>query len=165
MSVNLNNVSSLVIPEGEVAMISSGDTVLWRKPITNLADPTSPDWLIGYRLNGSGAPIAQEGKLVTNYISCAKGDVIYIKGASSFDAVVASDRIALYTANKAAHAIEYTLLFLTNAEDAVGGYLRKLGDGYYAFHLTSPTTKYIRCCFTVPESTESVIITKNEEIN
>ena len=165
MSVNLNNVSSLVIPEGEVAMISSGDTVLWRKPITNLADPTSPDWLIGYRLNGSGAPITQEGKLVTNYIGCAKGDVIYIKGALSFDANAASDRIALYTANKTAHAIGYTLQFLTNSEDAVSGYLRKLGDGYYAFHLTSPTTGYIRCCFTVPESIESVIITKNEEIN
>ncbi len=155
----------LSIPEGQVVQISSGDTVLWRKPITNLADPTSPDWLIGYRLNGSGAPIAQEGKLVTNYISCAKGDVIYIKGASSFDVNAASDRIALYTANKTAHAIEYTLVFLANAEDAVGGYLRKLGDGYYAFHATSPTTRYIRCCFTVPENVESVIITKNEEIN
>lgn len=165
MSVDLNNVSSIVIPEGDVSMISSGDTVLWRKPVTNLADPTSPDWMIGYRLNGSGAPIAQEGKLITNYISCAKGDVIYIKGASSFDAIAASDRIALYTANKTAHAIGYTLTFLTSAEDAVSGYLRKLGDGYYAFHATSPTTRFVRCCFTVPESIESVIITKNEEIN
>lgn len=165
MSVDFNNVSSLAIPECDVSMISSGDTVLWRKPVTNLADPTSPDWLIGYRLNGSGAPIAQEGKLITNYIGCTKGDAIYIKGASSFDASAASDRIVLYTANKTAHAVEYTLVFLTNAEDAVSGYLRKLGDGYYAFHATSPTTRYIRCCFTVPENVESVIITKNEEIN
>lgn len=46
---------------------------------TNLADPASADWLVGYRL-GSSSASELEGCLVTNYIPCKKGDVVRVKG-------------------------------------------------------------------------------------
>ena len=46
---------------------------------TNLADPSSADWLAGHRLGTSSAS-ASEGGLVTNYIPCKKGDVVRVKG-------------------------------------------------------------------------------------
>lgn len=45
----------------------------------NLADPTSDDWLTGYRL-GTSAPSSATDMYVTNYIPCKKGDVLRVKG-------------------------------------------------------------------------------------
>ena len=51
--------------------------------ITNLADPSSADWLADKRLNSSGSVATQEhhgtGGAVTNFIPCKAGDVIRVK--------------------------------------------------------------------------------------
>ncbi|MBQ9415149.1 MAG: tyrosine-protein phosphatase, partial [Clostridia bacterium] len=46
---------------------------------TNLADPTSADWLTGYRLNSSAQPTECEGSIVTNKVAVTDGDTIRIK--------------------------------------------------------------------------------------
>lgn len=53
--------------------------------ITNLADPTSADWIANSRLNSSGAVVATSYSetyqgAVTNFIPCKAGDVIRVKG-------------------------------------------------------------------------------------
>lgn len=52
------------------------DTVVY----TNLADPTSEEWLFGYRLRTSGEITSCENNYVTNVIPCKPGDVIRVKG-------------------------------------------------------------------------------------
>ena len=47
---------------------------------TNLADPTSTEWMAGYRLNSSSNPVAANATYLTNYIPCQEGDVIRVKG-------------------------------------------------------------------------------------
>ena len=50
---------------------------------TNLADPTSSDWLNDYRLSvSSGNPQACAGRMVTNFIPATKGDILRSKGFS-----------------------------------------------------------------------------------
>ena len=55
--------------------------------ITNLADPTSADWMENYRINSSGAPVFADAggnmgiiNSVANFIPCKNGDVIRVKG-------------------------------------------------------------------------------------
>ena len=49
--------------------------------ITNYADPTSSDWMTGYRLStSSGNGSALEGHILTNYIPAKMGDVVRVKG-------------------------------------------------------------------------------------
>lgn len=77
------NAKSAVIREGSVKKITDeSGTVLWQKPaaFTNLADPSSPDWLIDYRLNSSCGVTAASGYTVTNWMHCNKGDVLRVKG-------------------------------------------------------------------------------------
>lgn len=47
---------------------------------TNLADPTSEEWLFGYRLRTSGEITSCANNYVTNVIPCKPGDVIRVKG-------------------------------------------------------------------------------------
>ena len=74
MSVDFNNVSSLAIPEGDVSMISSGDTVLWRKPVTNLVP------LVGYTDDARWS--ASNGAIKTGVTgSVAVNEIAYTRSA------------------------------------------------------------------------------------
>lgn len=61
----------------EIGTIVHSDT-------TNLADPSSAEWLVNKRLNSSGAVVDAAaygaGGAVTNFIPCKNGDVIRVKG-------------------------------------------------------------------------------------
>ena len=52
---------------------------------TNLADTASGDWADDSRLNSSSEVVDCEGSCVTNWISCAGGDVIRVKGLDILD--------------------------------------------------------------------------------
>lgn len=47
--------------------------------VTNYADPTSSDWLTGYRLS-TDSTSALDGAIVTNYIPCKYGQIVTIEG-------------------------------------------------------------------------------------
>ncbi len=47
---------------------------------TNRADPTSSDWVVDKRMNSSAELVDATGCHTTNYFSCKKGDIIYVKG-------------------------------------------------------------------------------------
>lgn len=51
---------------------------------TNLADPSSPDWLTGQRLNSSCEVVAASATYVTNYIPVKQGDVVRIRGMNIY---------------------------------------------------------------------------------
>lgn len=53
---------------------------------TNLADTASEDWAVDSRLNSSASVVEYAGSCVTNWIECAKGDVIRVKGLNILDA-------------------------------------------------------------------------------
>ena len=49
--------------------------------ITNLADPTSTDWVEKRRINSSGSIVeAYAGSVIANFIPCKNGDVVRVKG-------------------------------------------------------------------------------------
>ncbi len=56
-----------------------GTITVGGKTFTNLADPTSADWLTNHRLSTSGTS-ALSGAIVTNFINASNTDVIRIKG-------------------------------------------------------------------------------------
>lgn len=124
---------------------------------TNLADPTSSDWIIGSRFNSSGVPTEESGTAITNYIggNLATGDVIRVKGMN-----LTSHRVQIYDKNKAQAS------------------LGKLSDsGYYFENITidstsasftikssMPANGYIRFSGLLIGTSADVIITRNEEI-
>ena len=126
---------------------------------TNLADPTSADWKTDFRLDSGGNPVSAVGKTVCNFIPCESGDVIYIKGTPSFG-TSGADRIAILDASKSSLDTQYTNVYLGNPTSTPTGYMRKISEGYYEFHVTSATAAYLRASF----DTSNVIITRNEVI-
>jgi len=72
------NLKELKTPRGNVVKVARAGEVLWekKKAYTNLADPTSPDWLVDYRVNSSGGVSAQAGYTTTNWMTCKKGDTL-----------------------------------------------------------------------------------------
>lgn len=51
---------------------------------TNLADPSSADWLNGQRLNSSGEAKPESVTYVTNYIPLKQGDVVRVRGLNIY---------------------------------------------------------------------------------
>ena len=62
--------------DGELTEIGT----LIHSSYTNLADPTSAEWMAGYRLNSSANVVAANATYLTNFIPCQEGDVLRIKG-------------------------------------------------------------------------------------
>lgn len=57
---------------------ASGDDTV---EVTNYADPTSPDWLTGYRLSTSStSSTGNTSDIVTNYVPCEYGEIVTIEG-------------------------------------------------------------------------------------
>lgn len=51
---------------------------------TNLADPTSADWLVGYRMSSGGEIKEESVTHVSNYIPVKAGDVVRVRGQNLF---------------------------------------------------------------------------------
>lgn len=87
--MDFSTVKSLIIPEGEVVQISSGDTILWKAGHTNLVPlSTEADGVTiynggkgykdGYRIRSGGAEAVLANTTITGYIPFVKGDKLYI---------------------------------------------------------------------------------------
>lgn len=158
-----SNVGKISIPTvtGDVVITVTAEATT--PSYTNLADSSSADWKTGYRLDSAGNPVAASGKTVCNYIPCAQGDVIYIKGTPSFD-TSGADRLALFGTTKNSLDTQYSVVYLTNDAYTHTGYMRKISEGYYEFHVTSSIAAYLRASFDTPSVASDIIITRNEVI-
>ena len=159
-----SNVGKISIPAvtGDIEITATAEATT--PSYTNLADPTSADWKDGYRLNSSGSPVAASGKTVCNFIPCAQGDVIYIKGTPSFD-TSGADRLSIFNSSKTSLDTQYSDVYLNNPTSSNVGYMRKISEGYYEFHVTSATAAYLRASFDTPSVASNIIITCNDVID
>ena len=101
--INFGDINGITIPEGEVAKITSGSTVLWKKPasVTNFADPTSSDWWVDSRVGSDGLRRDANGYHVTNYIGpLEEGDIVKVSG---MDFVNIPKQSAPYKSDKTMH--------------------------------------------------------------
>jgi hypothetical protein len=124
---------------------------------TNLADPTSADWLENTRISSSGFP-TQSGITTSNWIAVTKGDVVRIKGIDVNTHQYA--RVALFGSTKNLFS-SAKVSGLTSA-DATGVTYDTTGA---TFTVASTNAKFIRICGELKGAASDVIITKNEEIS
>ena len=163
---NYYSSGKIAIPNVTGDIVITATAVSSAPSYTNLADPSSDEWLVNKRLNSGGQPVDGAGKTCANSIACAAGDIIYVKGAPGFSLTTTNDRIAIFPEASPDDAMysEYGTVWINNAEDNTYGYLRKLADGYYALHINRAKVVKMRMCFNTPEDAASIIITRNEEI-
>lgn len=123
---------------------------------TNLADPTSSDWIDDVRLNSSGTTTDNAGTTATNYISAVKGDVIRVKG---LDMTASTARIAMYKSDK-------SVLFSTTMSSTSYVTDKSLTVELSSFKLafSNDTAAFVRFSAPLTGNSADVIITKNEEI-
>lgn len=118
---------------------------------TNLADPTSDEWLDGYRITTSNTVEPYAGVTLMNTIPCVKGDVIRVKGATT---VV----VAQYTDDG------YLNRSTINTSNTNFGSIVVDGD-YNQFTIAYSAVTSIRFYATLSGTAEDVIITVNQEIS
>lgn len=126
---------------------------------TNLADPTSEDWLNGYKISGAGAITAQSGKTLCNKIDCNTNDIIRVKGITFKDN---EDRYLFENTTGAGARYAY-ISVLPNISLSY-----TMEGDVYAFTILQKTFDgqgNIRFSFDTPTDASTVIITKNEEIS
>jgi hypothetical protein len=81
---------------------------------TNLADPTSADWLTGKRFSTSSISDASGG-IITNYIPAKNGDTVHVRGLNLLTTLGGSTvRIRLYNGSTVADDGAATVLHLKN---------------------------------------------------
>ena len=147
--------------DGKIAIPSvTGDVVITAIAVasapnyTNLADPTSSDWLTDNRLNSSGTGTSATGLDVSNYIAVTNGDVIRIKG---LDMTHASARIAGYNSSKA-------VLFSASLSATSYATNKTVGADESEFTLAYNGIAFLRVSGGLNSTANDVIITKNEPI-
>ena len=138
---------------------------------TNLADPSSVDWLVDTRLSTSSTS-AEEGTDTTNYIPCVYGDTIRVRNLGVGEA---NRRLGFYDADKTRSSVDtdYLQRLIANG----GGTYDANTDTYtftageywnpYSSQISHFTNiGYIRMCgkYKTGKTSADVIITVNEEI-
>jgi hypothetical protein len=129
---------------------------------TNFADPTSADWQPNMRLNSSGVLQTSTGALVTNYISCKKGDTIEVKGLT-LDATIPEGKHASIFVYHGDVTTPSETIYTSDATH-VDTYGITFANGITKFTLWNANTTKIRLQGT-PVSGEEVVITVNESIS
>ena len=162
-----------VLPDGYIYAYMKSTGVLY----TNLVDPSSEDWKLGYRINGSGVLVTTNANVLTTpYIPVKQGDILRVKGLNLFSEYIsgyACTAIA-YDENKAEIArIQPSINYADNSDygvkevftyaDGVYSYpILKLGNGTQ--QTNSENIAYIRIISVLSGTEDDVIITVNEEI-
>lgn len=126
---------------------------------TNLANPSSEDWLNGYKISGAGAIVAASGKTLCNKIDCNTNDVIRVKGVTFKSS---DDRYLIENTSGASAQYAY----ISALPNASLSYTME-GD-VYAFTILQQTFSgqgNIRFSFDTPTDANAIIITRNEEIS
>ena len=136
---------------------------------TNLADPSSADWLTNKRWGGSGAILDDPGHSCSNYVAIAHGDVIRFKGID-FAAVTNNARVAL-TEGTAMSPVSTQYVYVWNNFDAATMDVSyDEGEDCWKFTAkklhgpTGNTYDHIRWYFPTPSDLSTIIITRNEVI-
>ena len=156
---------------------------LARKGYTNLADPTSEDWVTGDWLTGSGEFRGGDGGdgrgTVTNYIPVTKGDVLRFKGFYREVLIGGYNPVLVwYDENK----VRVTSQWLQTSSVGTSGGLpvsavydengvmthtvliRGDTNEQYVYNNICDRVKYVRICAIRTAPLEDVVITVNEEI-
>ena len=135
----------------------------------NLADPTSSDWLTGYRLSTSSTS-QLAGAITTNYIPCKYQDVIYIKGLDVRTISTGNARYHMCGADKSLIIADagYTTDLITQGYASVDGDVIRITAGMIAASAGSFTNEvvYQRFCGTLMAgyTDADVVITVNQPI-
>ena len=126
---------------------------------TNLADPSSEDWMNGYKISGAGAIAAASGKTVCNKIDCNTNDVIRVKGVTFKSS---DDRYRMENTSGSAASYAY-ISVLPNVSLSY-----TMEGDVYAFTILQQAFSgqgNIRFAFDTPTDASAIIITRNEEIS
>ena len=127
---------------------------------TNLANPSSEDWMNGYKISGSGTIVAASGKTLCNKIDFNTNDVIRVKGVTFKEG--GQDRYLFENMSGAGAPYAY----ISSLPNASLSYTME-GD-VYAFTILQQTFSgqgNIRFSFDTPTDASAIIITRNEEIS
>ena len=119
---------------------------------TNLAEPTSAEWLANHRITSNGVVEAHTGTTLVNTISCAEGDVIRVKGMTGI--ITGMYKSGVWYARKTVNA--------TNFGDQVTEVI--LNGDYTEFTQVWPDVTSLRFYGALSGTANDVIITVNEEI-
>ena len=143
---------------------------------TNLADPTSEDFLENYRINSSGSVVAATNGWVTNWIPATRGDVIRLKGfdITFLDQGSGSAGKALGADSNKANGVQvwtYQIYDGSNTQNAINQVVKENGIQTYTVLLGgdgeqygATDVQYVRFAGNVTGNVEDVVITVNEEI-
>lgn len=149
-----NGVISIANVTGNIVITAAAAEIVAK--YTNLADPTSSDWLENTRISSSGFP-AQSGITTSNWIPVTKGDVVRIRGIDVNTNQYA--RVALFNSSKG--LLSSAKVSGITSADATGVTYDTTGA---QFTIASTNAKYIRICGELNGTSADVIITVNEEI-
>lgn len=151
---------------------SAGSTMLncfslsWVKlAYTNLADPTSAEWLNDTRLKSGGTTTGNAGSCVTNYVPCVLNNTVYIQGlkmGSALPTSGTSTQIEEYDASGT--RLGYYFVSQTLADGTASNFTYDSENDILTYTVKYSGTASIRACGTTPSNLEDVIITVNEEI-
>lgn len=122
-----------------------------RKAITNLADPTSAEWMPNHRIT-SGGLITTGQSQVTNLIPVSAGDIIRIKGGGS----CANMLQASFPDAASTSGTPLTVSMHYDSASDVGTFT--INTAAYSYARWSIPTAQIA-------DVNAIIITRNEEIN
>lgn len=148
--------------------ILSSTNTLWaygetepRPAYTNRADlndTSDNNWISGYRISSSGtssSSTATPAPMITNYIACATGDVVRIKGLT-----LGGYNVATYKTDKTIISASKPTFPSTISETLA----EMDGTDTYKFIITGSKVGFIRFCGVPVGTASSIVITKNEEI-
>jgi hypothetical protein len=158
--VNVSNYYSggkIAIPSVTGNLTITVTAVATAPAYTNLADPSSADWLQNKRLGANGADIRDaDGVTVTNYIPCQSGDVVRVYGLGALN--------------------QYIMWICNSDKSNYSAGIPSNDADYYAYNSTTgvvtitvrsggTTDKYLRITGVLATSSDDVVITVNEEIS
>ena len=162
---------------GNVVVTATATEIVVPEPsdkYTNLADPTSSDWVNNSRLSSSGTAKAEgefPGGVVTNWIECKRGDVLRFKGIELTGAYATSNTAAPYMSviytGGTSETVDINTYESGFPRDSNGVYTFKVlcTDGTNQSWTTNGEVARMRFSGLLSASSASgVVITKNEEI-
>lgn len=142
------------------ATLTSGQVPSWTRNYADLTDTSDNNWKAGYRIGSSGtstSSTASPAPMVTNYVACAVGDVVRVKGLTlgGSNCAIYNDQKTVGSAAKPTFPGTGTSSWDSEME----------GTDVYKFTITLSSAGFIRFGGVPVGSASDVIITVNEEIN
>lgn len=124
------------------------------------ADESSVDWKVGYALDEIGSEYPDAGFVTTNFITCKKGDFVYIV-ADGLD-LETDGMVAEYTNDGGASYVNPVSVWTATAIQDTSSFMRKFVDGYYCFAVKDEGTAMLRFSFKKLASETKINISVND---